>query len=198
MEKLGVLLVGVGGQGVILASDIVGETALRAGYDVKKTDTLGMAQRGGSVMSHVRMADSVRSPLMKEGDVDCLVAFEKLEAARWVSYLRPDGVAIVNDYKRPPLSVNLGMDRYPSDAELEAVLRGRTGHAYFIEASRRAAELGNARVVNMFMLGYLSLFTPIAEELWRECMTHRLPEALHRINLAAFDQGRREAASVLI
>ena len=94
MKKQDLLVVGVGGQGIILASDILGETALAAGYDVKKTDTLGMAQRGGSVVSHVRIASQVCAPLIKEGEVDILVAFEKLEATRWSHYLRPGGIAI--------------------------------------------------------------------------------------------------------
>ena len=89
MEKLDILVTGVGGQGVVLASDIIGETALAAGYDVKKTDTLGMAQRGGSVVSNVRIGPEVRSPMIKEGEVELLLAFEKLEAARWSHFLCP-------------------------------------------------------------------------------------------------------------
>src|SRR4030042_1965648 len=121
-QKRDILITGVGGQGVVLASDIIGETALAAGYDVKKTDTLGMAQRGGSVVSHVRLAPKVWSPLIREGEADLLLAFEKLEAARWGHYLRPGGVAIVNNYEQPPLSVSLGKERYPSDKELTAAL----------------------------------------------------------------------------
>src|SRR4030065_2305557 len=102
------LVTGVGGQGVVLASDIIAETALVAGFDVKKTDTLGMAQRGGSVVSHVRLAKKVWSPLIKEGEVDLLLAFEKLEAARWGHFLRPGGGAIVHRYQQPPLSVSPG------------------------------------------------------------------------------------------
>ena len=115
MNKQDLLIVGVGGQGIVLASDILGEVALAAGHDVKKTDTLGMAQRGGSVLSHVRIADKVWSPLIKEGEVDVLVAFEKLEAVRWSYYLRSDGVAIINNQATPPLSISLGTHRYPSD-----------------------------------------------------------------------------------
>ncbi|HJX35413.1 MAG TPA: indolepyruvate oxidoreductase subunit beta, partial [Dehalococcoidales bacterium] len=106
--KFDLLLTGVGGQGNILASDIIGKVALTAGYDVKKTDTLGMAQRGGSVVSHVRIAEKVYSPLIQEGGVDILLAFEKLEGIRWVNYLRPGGIAIINNHALPPLSVNLG------------------------------------------------------------------------------------------
>ena len=109
--KIDLLLTGVGGQGNILASDIIGEVAIITGYDVKKTDTLGMAQRGGSVVSHVRIAEKVYAPLIKEGEVDFLLAFEKLESIRWANYLRPGGVAIINNYAVPPLSVNLGVEK---------------------------------------------------------------------------------------
>ena len=102
MKKLDLLITGVGGQGVILASDIIGDAAIAAGYDIKKTDALGMAQRGGSVTSNVRIAPQVRSPLIKTGEADMLLAFEKLEAARWSHYLRPGGIAIVNDHALPP------------------------------------------------------------------------------------------------
>jgi indolepyruvate ferredoxin oxidoreductase beta subunit len=119
VKKQDLLMVGVGGQGIVLASDILGGVALAAGYDVKKTDTLGMAQRGGSVVSHVRVADKVWSPLIKEGEVDVLVAFEKLEAARWSYYLNEGGAAIVNNQTTPPLSVSLGTQRYPGDKEIE-------------------------------------------------------------------------------
>ncbi|MFW6126476.1 MAG: 2-oxoacid:acceptor oxidoreductase family protein, partial [Chloroflexota bacterium] len=133
MEELGVLLVGVGGQGVILASDILSESALGAGYDVKKTDTLGMSQRGGSVVSHVRMGQTVRSPLIKEGTVDIMLALERLEAARWASFLRPDGIAIVNAYKRPPPSVNLGTEDYPAEEKLVGGLRLKTSRSYAVQ-----------------------------------------------------------------
>ncbi|MFW6150202.1 MAG: indolepyruvate oxidoreductase subunit beta [Chloroflexota bacterium] len=198
MEELGVLLVGVGGQGVILASDILAQCALAAGHDVKKTDTLGMAQRGGSVVSHVRMGQTVRSPLIKEGAADILVGLERLEAARWVGFLRQDGIAIVNAYERPPPSVNLGMEHYPGEEELSGGLRLKTSRSYTVEGSTRAQELGNERVLNMYMLGCLSLFVPIDVSIWERCMGERIPEKLQRVNYAAFDKGRREGARVLI
>ena len=111
MKKMDLLVTGVGGQGVVLASDIIGETALAAGFDVKKTDTLGMAQRGGSVISHLRLAPKVWSPIIKDGEVELILAFEKLEAARWSHYLRPGGIAIDNNYEQPPLSVSLGQEQ---------------------------------------------------------------------------------------
>lgn len=191
-EKLDILITGVGGQGVVLASDIIGEAAVAAGYDVKKTDTLGMAQRGGSVVSNVRLGPEVRSPMIREGEVAILLAFEKLEAARWSHFLRPGGVAIINDYEQPPLSVSLGQEKYPTDVAITTALERRTERIHFIEGSRRAAELGNARTLNILMLGCLSVFTPLAADVWRECISRRLPERLREINLTAFEKGRKE------
>jgi len=196
MKKQDILMVGVGGQGIILASDMMGEAALDAGYDVKKTDTLGMAQRGGSVVSHVRIARKVWSPLLKEGEVDILLAFEKLEVARWGYYLQPEGIAIVNNQAIPPLSVNLGTQRYPSDEEIEDILKRRTERIYFVDGTSKARELGDIRVLNMFMLGCASHFLPIDVHTWKGRMSQRIPSNILQINIAAFNQGRKETSSV--
>lgn len=192
MKKLDMLIVGVGGQGVVLASDIIGEAALAAGYDVKKTDTLGMAQRGGSVVSHLRMAPRVWSPLAREGQVDIILAFEKLEAARWGGYLRPEGIALVNNQASPPLAVNLGKERYPADEEIIALLKRRTDRVYFIEGTSRARELGNVRTLNMFMLGCVSNFLPLKVSTWEDSISGQLPALIREINMAAFALGRKE------
>ena len=196
MKKLDLLIAGVGGQGIILASDIVGEVAIAAEYDVKKTDTLGMAQRGGSVISHVRIAHQVCSPLIKEGEVDMLLAFEKLEAARWGYYLRPGGVAIVNNQALPPLSVSLGNKRYPSDEEIINILKRQTDRVYLVNGTKRAIELGNARTLNMFMLGCVSLFMPLKVLTWKDTVTQHLPTHIQQINITAFEQGRKEIRGV--
>lgn len=198
MEKMDLLVTGVGGQGVVLASDIIGETALAAGFDVKKTDTLGMAQRGGSVISHVRLAPKVWSPLIKEGEVALLLAFEKLEAARWSHYLRPGGIAIVNNYEQPPLSVSLGQELYPSDNEIASVLKRQTDCVYFVDGTGRAKELGNVRTLNIFMLGCFSVFAPLEAGTWRESITRRMPDNIREINLTAFEAGRKEIEGVRI
>ncbi|MFH0914575.1 MAG: indolepyruvate oxidoreductase subunit beta [Chloroflexota bacterium] len=192
MKKLNLLITGVGGQGVVLASDIVGEAAIAAGFDVKKTDTLGMAQRGGSVLSHVRVAPKVYSPLIKEGEVDVLLAFEKLEAARYGNLLRPGGVAIVNNQAVPPLAVILGYAHYPSDEEVAGIIRRQTGRVYLVEAAQRARELGNLKAVNTFMLGCLSLFAPFSVSVWKECIVRFMPKSVQELNLTAFDLGRKE------
>ncbi len=197
-KEMDILITGVGGQGVILASDVICETALGAGFDVKKTDTLGMAQRGGSVTSHVRLGSKVWSPIIRDGDVDLMLSFEKLEAARWGHYLHEGSVAIVNDYRQPPLSCGLGVETYPTHEELTAALKRRTDQVYFVDGSARARELGNVRTLNIFMLGCFSVFAPLEADVWRDSIRERLPERLVDINLQAFDLGRKEIESVRI
>jgi indolepyruvate ferredoxin oxidoreductase beta subunit len=157
-----------------------------------------MAQRGGSVVSHVRLAEKVWSPLIKEGEVDLLLAFEKLEAARWSHYLMRGAVAIVNTYEQPPLSVSLGQEKYPSDEEIAAALKRRTDRLFFVDGNLRAKELGNVRTFNIFMLGCFSVFAPIGVELWQESISRHLPENLRPINLKAFELGRKEIEGVRI
>ncbi|MFC1990366.1 indolepyruvate oxidoreductase subunit beta [Chloroflexota bacterium] len=198
MKKIEMLVAGVGGQGIILASDIIGEASLAAGYDVKKTDTLGMAQRGGSVVSHVRASHQVCSPLIREGEVDLMVAFEKLEAARWINYLRPGAVAIVNQHALPPLSVNVGNERYPDDEEVINILRRRSEGIYIVNGTTRARELGDARTLNMFMLGCASVFLPLKVKIWKDTISRRLPSSIRQINIAAFEEGRKEIRNVRI
>lgn len=198
VEKLDLMITGVGGQGVVLASDIIGETAIAAGFDVKKTDTLGMAQRGGSVVSHLRIAKTVRSPLIKEGEVDVILALEKLEAARWSHFLRPNGTAIINNYEQPPQSVNLGQEEYPDQEAILASLKRRTDEIYVIDATTLAKKLGNVRTFNILMLGCLSVFTPIELDVWKESIAQRLPENIREINLTAFETGRKEIEGVRI
>ncbi|OGO17341.1 MAG: hypothetical protein A2Z15_01290, partial [Chloroflexi bacterium RBG_16_50_11] len=185
-------------QGVVLASDIIGETALAAGFDVKKTDTLGMAQRGGSVVSHVRLAQKVWSPLIREGEVDLLLAFEALEAARWSHYLKPGAIAIINSYEQPPLSVSLGQEKYPTREDIAAALGRQTDKIYFVDGTERAQKLGNVRTLNLFMLGCFSVFASFDTSFWKESISRHIPENIREINLAAFEKGREEIESVRI
>ncbi len=196
MKKIDLLITGVGGQGNILAGDIIGEVAIDAGFDAKKTDTLGMAQRGGSVVSILRMGQHVYSPLVRETEVDILLAFEKLEAARWGNYLREDGIAIINDQEVPPLSVSMGSAKYPGDDRIMAILKQRTDSIYFVEGTRCAMELGNIRVLNIFMLGCVSLFLPFRISKWKASISQHLPASIREVNLTAFDRGRKEVRRV--
>jgi indolepyruvate ferredoxin oxidoreductase beta subunit len=125
-----------------------------------------------------------------------LLALEKLEAARWAYYLRPEGMAIVNNQALPPLSVSLGNTRYPSDEEIINILKQRTDHVYFVEGTQRAKELGNIRALNILMLGCVSLFMPFKVQVWKDCISQRLPTSLQQININAFNQGRKEVKGV--
>ncbi|MEW6142821.1 MAG: indolepyruvate oxidoreductase subunit beta [Chloroflexota bacterium] len=190
--KIDVLITGVGGQGIILSSDIIAETAIASGYDVKKTDVHGMAQRGGAVTSHVRIAGTVASPLINEGNVDILLAFEKLEAARWAGYLRPGGIAIINNHSLPPLSVALGADRYPTDAEVINLLKQRIDEVYLVGGTGLALKLGDARTLNILMIGCVSAFTPFTDEAWKKAVSELVPPKVRDMNLTAFDRGKEE------
>jgi indolepyruvate ferredoxin oxidoreductase beta subunit len=198
VKKFDLLITGVGGQGVILASNIIGEVALAAGYDIKKTDTLGMAQRGGSVVSHVRLSPQVYSPLIRAGEVDIIVAFEKLEAARWSHYLRPEGVAIVNNHALRPLSVNLGDERYPGDEEIANILRRGSERIYFIKGTERVKKLGNIKILNVFLLGCASVFLPLKIRVWQDIISQHVPPGVRGLNITAFSQGRKEMQRVCL
>jgi indolepyruvate ferredoxin oxidoreductase beta subunit len=155
-----------------------------------------MAQRGGSVISHVRMGSCVWSPLIKEGHVDMLVAFEKLEAARWSPYLKSGGLAIINDYTIPPLSVSLGIARYPNNQEIKGVIKQQTDRIYFVDGTSKAKELGDMRTLNIFMLGCVSSFFSIELRVWQDCISRMLPPKILGINISAFEQGRKETTNV--
>jgi indolepyruvate ferredoxin oxidoreductase beta subunit len=197
MDKLDLLITGIGGQGIIAASDIVSEVALSCGLDVKKTDSLGMAQRGGSVVSHIRCAHKVWSPLVKAGEADIMLALEKLEAARWSRYLKHGGIAIVNNLALPPLAVSLGGAVYPPDDEITGIIRKQTDKLYITDGSGLAAEMGNTRTLNSIMLGCLSLFATFPEATWKECIAQRLPDKVVELNLAAFEHGRQEMQALV-
>lgn len=193
MKKIDLLLSGIGGQGVILASNILAEVAIGFNYDVKKSDTLGMAQRGGAVVSHIRLADKVKSPLVQKGNVDVLLSFERLEAGRWVEYLSREGYAIVNNQCVFPLSVSSGYEAYPSREQMEQLLETATQRVYFVDALSMAQEMGNQNVVNIIMLGFLSFLLPIDANTWESGIAVRVPPKFRELNLDAFRKGRSEA-----
>ena len=195
MMDVNVLVVGVGGQGVILASDTVAEIVMNNGYDVKKSDTLGMAQRGGSVVSHVRWGEHVFSPLTRKGDIDFLLGFEQLEAARWASYLKSGGVAIIADVTVIPVSIIGTTTHYPDWGEIEEILAQYNTETYLIPATRIGLEVGNPRALNMVMLGALSAFLDIEEEAWREGISSKLSSRFLKSSLEAFSKGAAEIRS---
>jgi indolepyruvate ferredoxin oxidoreductase beta subunit len=197
MKDVNVLMVGVGGQGVIVASDAMSEIGMNNGYDVKKSDTLGMAQRGGSVVSHVRWGKHVFSPMIKKGDVDFLIGFEQLESARWAPYLKSGGVAVVADVVVVPVSVIGSTIPYPSLDEIKGILAQYTDQIYLIPATRIGIEVGNPRALNMIMLGSLSVFLEVEAEAWTENIRSRLPPKFVESSIEAFMRGADEAKAVV-
>lgn len=191
--KIDILMTGVGGQGVIMASDILSSAALASAYDVKKTDSLGMAQRGGSVISHVRLGEKVFSPLIPSRAADFLVSYERLEAVRSSVMLGRGGIAIVDTAAVLPLSVTVGAYHYPTIAEVRELLSGIAQHVYLLPAAEMASGLGNARAASVLCLGFLSAFLDISEERWLDTIQTYLPPRLHEVNLAAFNAGFRAA-----
>jgi len=193
MKPLNFVLTGVGGQGILLSSDILCLVGMAVGYDVKKTDIHGMAQRGGSVISHVRLADQVFSPVVPHGAADFLLAFEKLEACRWASYLHHDGVAVVNDEAIPTLALG-DSTPYTDDATIVSILHTHAGQVHFVPAGSLAVRLGNPRVANVILLGTLSRFLEIPAETWHRAIEERVPPKFRELNHRAFEAGREEVA----
>jgi indolepyruvate ferredoxin oxidoreductase beta subunit len=183
-----ILLVGVGGQGIIVASEIMADAFLEAGYDVKKSEVHGMAQRGGSVSTHVRFGSKVFSPLIKEGETDILVAFEELEAMRYLHFLGPKPTILLNEQRLNPPSVSLGKDRYPED--IAASLSRCAARFKKIAAKDLALRAGDIRTLNIVLLGALSSFLTVAEGVWTENILRRFPAKAHQANLEAFRLGR--------
>lgn len=187
-EIVNISLVGVGGQGTLLASEILCQVALLSGKDVKKSEVHGMAQRGGSVVSEVRIGPKVHSPLIPVGQTDFLVAFEKLEALRYAHLLLPDGVAMVNDQEIRPVTVSSGQQKWPED--LDRSLKSAFRRLEIVPALKTARELGNVRVANVVMMGALSKHTDIPSEIWLAAIETLVPKRVLEVNLKAFEAGR--------
>ena len=189
-ETTNVLVAGVGGQGVILASDIMSEVFMEAGYDVKKSEIHGMAMRGGIVTSHFRFGKKVYSPLIKEGEVDILFAFEQLEGLRWINHLRPKGKIIMNDNKVNPPVVNLGDMEYPKG--IPETIKAKFKDFYLVKGTEIALQMGDARAANVVLLGAMSKFFEIKEDLWLKTILGVLPPKVHDLNRKAFAAGREQ------
>ena len=196
-DKIDILITGVGGQGVVLAGDIIGDVAIAGGYDVKKTDTLGMAQRGGGVTAHIRMAGQVASPLIQPGEANFMLSLEKLEAVRWADMLHPLGTAIVNNFALPPVSAGVGGPDYPDDEKINEELYKHVDEVIFIEGSSAAEEMGNPKILNVVMLGTLSMLLPFSPDAWKQVIRQHLPEKILDLNLRAFERGRKEMIRAL-
>ncbi|MCM2271352.1 MAG: indolepyruvate oxidoreductase subunit beta [candidate division Zixibacteria bacterium] len=188
-KTMNILIVGVGGQGVLLASEILSEAAMNAGYDVKKSEIHGMSQRGGVVSSHVRIGPVVYSPTIGEGQVDVLMAFEQAEGFRAVNWLKRDGIAILSRTSLIPAIVTGSKQyHYPEDAvaDMGKIVKKVIG----VEADKIAGELGNPRLVNTILLGVLSNYMPLDLDLWTDTIKSRVKPKLVEVNLKAFQRGR--------
>jgi len=191
MKDRSFLLTGVGGQGTLLASNVLARTGVRAGFDVKKAEVHGMAQRGGSVSSQIRWGERIYSPLIAQGEVDYLVALEKLETLRYVDMLRPGGTVVIGDMRIPPLSVSSGADVYPDDEQIRKTVEQVAGKVCFVPSTRLAKEAGNVRAHNIVVLGALSSYLDdVASTIWQEVIAQWVPERYVRVNLQAFQMGQ--------
>ena len=195
IQNANFLFVGVGGQGIILASDVAAEVGVKLGLDVKKSEIHGMSQRGGSVESHVRWADKVYSPLSARGEVDFLIAMEILESARWADYVAPGGVVIINSHRIAPLAVSTGQAEYPAVEDVRRVYLQRTSEVRFVGAHDIAKALGNTAVAGIVLLGHLSSSLDVDPSVWMDTIERRVPSRFVEINRQAFLAGRSIVAA---
>ena len=186
METVNIMVVGVGGQGTLLTSRIIGKTALEKGYDVKLSEVHGMAQRGGSVVTFVRYGEKVSEPVVEEGKADILISFERLEAKRYAHYLKKDGIIIVNDTRIDPMTVVTGAKQYPENI-IEDL---KKEHKVFsIDAGKLANELGNSKVINIVVLGFSAKHIGFTEEEWLKIIEKTVPPKTVELNKKAFILG---------
>lgn len=187
MQTKSAILVGVGGQGAILAAKILVNGLMKAGYDVKMSEVHGMSQRGGSVSTQVHWGEKVYSPVIGDGSADLMVAFEKMEAVRYARFLKPDGVAVINDYAMPSSTIAAGMEIYPEGCleAMEANFR-----CYTLDAAKIALELGNPKCMNVVLFGAMTVALQLDEIDWDEIVRESVPPKFLELNLAAFRAGR--------
>ena len=185
---MNLFLCGVGGQGILLASEIISSACMNAGFDVKQSEVHGMAQRGGSVISHIRCGKKVHSPLIELGNADIVVSFEILEALRYLPYMNKKTKVIVNTQKILPAPVATGMDTYPADV-LDQL--NQTGVSVFpVHAFDIAQTIGETRAVNMVLVGALSAFMSLDEKAFMQAIEKRIPEKIRKVNTEAFLKGK--------
>lgn len=183
-----VLIVGVGGQGTLLTSRIIAQVAVQMGYDVKVSEIHGMAQRGGSVVSQVRYGPKIYSPIIRKGDADIILGFEKIETARWLDYLKPDGMVLINNERVNPLPVMSGKAEYPDNIhEKIAELLPQT---VIVNATEIATAIGNVKVANVVLVGLLSAAVGIPAQEVEKAITEIVPDKALEVNLQAFREGR--------
>lgn len=182
-----IMIVGVGGQGTLLASRILGNLIVTKGYDLKVSEVHGMAQRGGSVVTYVRFGEKVYSPIVTMGEADIILAFERLEAYRWVPYLKENGKMIMNSQKMDPMPVITGAAEYPTD--IPEKLKKHTDSFLELDALKLALEAGNAKAVNVVLIGVMAQDMEFSEEEWLEAIRKTVPEKFVDSNIEAFRAG---------
>lgn len=187
LKPVNVLLVGVGGQGTILASKVLALAAQKAGYDIKVSEIHGMAQRGGSVVTQVRLGEKVFSPLIAQGGADVLLAFEKLEGLRLLPYLKTCGTIIINDQEIPSVPVLVGAAEYPPN--IIEYVRSVATNTVVVDALDIAVKCGNPKAANVVLLGVMARNLPIEREVWEKALAERVPDRLLEVNKAAFAAG---------
>lgn len=187
MKTKSIMIVGVGGQGTLLASKILGNALVECGYDVKVSEVHGMSQRGGSVVTYVRYGDKVSSPIIEKGEADLILSFEQLEAARWLPYLKSNGKMIVNTQTMDPMPVITGAQTYPAGI-LEA-LSGSNVDLSAIDALSLAVEAGSPKAVNVVLIGIMAKNMELDREVWVETIRKTVPEKFVEMNIKAFDLG---------
>ena len=192
-ETKNIMIVGVGGQGTLLTSRILGGITVEAGYDVKLSEVHGMAQRGGSVVTYVRYGEKVAEPIVEEGQADVLIAFERLEALRYAHFLKKDGVIIVNDQRIDPMPVVTGVAKYP-DGIIEEL--SKKYRVVSVDAMDEAIKMGNSRVFNVIILGIAAKNMDFPKEQWIEVIKKTVPPKTIDINVAAFEKGYESGKNV--
>lgn len=186
-EVKSVLIVGVGGQGTLLASRLLGNAMLRAGHDVKVSEVHGMSQRGGSVVTYVRYGDQVASPIIEEGGADYILAFEQLEAARFLPWLKPDGTIIVNTQCMEPMPVITGAAKYPEN--IISQIEGQGVNVVATDALKLAEEAGSVKVVNVVLIGVMAKRMSLSKEDWIDTIQATVPPKFVEMNRKAFELG---------
>lgn len=186
MKNMNIMVVGVGGQGTLLTSRIIGKTALKNGLDVKLSEVHGMAQRGGSVVTFVRFGEKINEPVVEEGDADFLISFEQLEAKRYAHFLKKDGIIIVNNQQIQPMPVVIGVEKYPENI-IEDLKKEHT--LYEINGEQIAKELGNSKVLNIAVLGLCAKHIGFSKEDWLEVLKATVPPKTVELNEKAFLTG---------
>ncbi|MFZ3132265.1 MAG: indolepyruvate oxidoreductase subunit beta [Desulfosporosinus sp.] len=187
MDNFNIMIVGVGGQGTLLASRILGAVALKKDYAVKLSEVHGMAQRGGSVVTYVKFGRKIHSPLIEKREADILLAFEELEALRWTDYVKDEGMIIINNQKIEPMPVIIGKAKYPS--EIVKTISQKYKNVFTLDALKIALQCGNIKAVNIVLLGLMAAKTAIEKQVWDEALKEIVPEKLLEVNVEAFNAG---------